>query len=162
MSLLNEQIIESMRDKALAEKDGFFPRFFKSGPGEYGEGDQFLGVTFPDQRKVAKACFKEISLEEVSQLLENPFHEVRLTALILLVYRYQNLKSDSDRLEIVNFYLQHLEFVNNLDLVDSSGHHILGTYYWQKDKSLYYGLADLRDSLLLLILTFEVPKNLKG
>jgi 3-methyladenine DNA glycosylase AlkD len=142
MSLLTEQIIESLRDKAIAEKAEFFPRFFKSGPGEYGEGDQFLGVTVPDQRKVAKACFKEISLKEVSQLLHNPFHEVRLTALMLLVYRYQNLKSDSDREEIVNFYLQHLDFVNNGDLVDSSCHHILGNYYWQKDKNLFYSLAD--------------------
>jgi len=142
MSLLTEQIITSLQDKAIAEKTAFLSGFFKSGPGEYGEGDQFLEVTVPDQRKVAKACFKEISLEEVFQLLQNPFHEVRLTALMLLVYRYQKLKSDSDRGEIVNFYLLHLDFVNNWDFVDCSCHHIIGNYYWQKDKSLFYGLAD--------------------
>jgi 3-methyladenine DNA glycosylase AlkD len=141
MSELTEQIIEALKDKAIPEKAAFFPRFFKSGPGEYGEGDQFFGVKVPDQRKVAKEFFKEISLEELEELLSNPIHEVRLTAVIALVYRYQKTKTEEGRKELVDFYLTHLEFVNNWDLVDTSCHPILGAYYLDKEKSLFYDLA---------------------
>ena len=142
MSLLTEQIKASLADKAIPEKAAFFPRFFKSGPGEYGEGDQFLGVKVPEQRKIAKSVFKEISYAEIEMLIQDVYHEVRLTAIYILVYRYQKLRSDTDRKELVDFYLAHLDYVNNWDLVDSSCHHILGHYYLDKDKKLFYKLAD--------------------
>lgn len=142
MSQLTEQIIEALSDKANPVKAAFFPRFFKSMPGGYGEGDQFLGVIVPEQRKVAKAVFKEINFNEIAELLQNPFHEVRLTAICILEYRYQKLKTDAEQKELVGFYLANLEFVNNWDLVDSSCHHILGHYYQDKEKSLFYELAD--------------------
>ncbi|HSF54781.1 MAG TPA: DNA alkylation repair protein [Algoriphagus sp.] len=145
MSLLTDQIIESLRDKAIPEKAAFLPKFFKAFPGGYGEGDQFLGVIVPDQRKIAKACYREISLDEVSELLQNPFHEVRLTALMILVYRYEKLKSESDQHELVEFYLHHLDWVNNWDLVDTSCHAILGHYYFKREKSLFYHLAGSHD-----------------
>lgn len=142
MSALTEQIIEALKDKAVPEKAAFFPRFFKSGPGEYGEGDQFLGVKVPDQRKVAKQFFKEIRLDELSELLKSPLHEVRLTSLIALVYRYQKTKKEEERKELVDFYLAHLPYVNNWDLVDTSCHAILGAYYLDKEKGLFYDLAE--------------------
>ena len=85
MSIFIEQIIEALKDKAIPSKAEFLPKFFKSFPGGYGEGDQFLGVIVPDQRKIAKTYFRDISLDEVSEILQNPFHEVRLTALMMLV-----------------------------------------------------------------------------
>lgn len=142
MSLLTEQIFESLKDKAIPEKAAFLPKYFKAIPGGYGEGDQFLGVIVPDQRKIAKACFTNISLDEISELLHNPYHEARLTALLMLVYRFEKLKSESERKEIVDFYLDHLQFINNWDLVDSSCYEILGAFYHEKDKSLLYELAD--------------------
>jgi 3-methyladenine DNA glycosylase AlkD len=142
MSLLTEQIIGALKDKAIPEKGEFLPKFFKAFPGGYGEGDQFLGVTVPDQRKIAKACFQDISLDEISELLHNPFHEARLTALKMLVYRFEKLKSESGRKQIADFYLDHLPFINNWDLVDSSCYQILGAFYHKKDKSLFYELAD--------------------
>lgn len=145
MSLLTEQIIESLRDKTVPEKAAFLPKFFKAFPGGYGEGDQFLGVIVPDQRKIAKACHREISLDEISELLQNPFHEVRLTALMILVYRYERLKSEADQHELVEFYLHHLDWVNNWDLVDTSCHAILGHYYFKREKSLFYHLAGSHD-----------------
>jgi 3-methyladenine DNA glycosylase AlkD len=141
MSLLTEQIFESLKDKAIPEKALFLPKFFKSLPGGYGERDQFLGVIVPDQRKIAKACYKEISLDEISDLLQNPFHEVRLTALMMLVYRFEKLKSEEEQKKIVDFYLEHLQFINNWDLVDSSCYQILGAFYHKKDKSLFYEMA---------------------
>lgn len=142
MSLLAEQIKSSLADKGIPEKAAFFHRFFKSGPGEYGEGDQFLGVIVPEQRKVAKAVFKEISYAEIVELLQDVYHEVRLTAAYILVYRYQKLKSEAEQKELVDFYLSQLDSVNNWDLVDSSCHHILGHFYLNKGKSLFYELAD--------------------
>ena len=145
MSLLTEQIIESLRDKAVPEKAAFFPRFFKAGPGEYGEGDLFLGVKVPDQRAIAKQFFKEISLDELSELIQDRYHEVRLTGLIALVYRYEKSKTDADREELANFYLHHLEWVNNWDLVDTSSHAILGHFYLNREKSLFYDLVGSHD-----------------
>ncbi len=78
MSLLTDQIIGELKKKGLPEKAAFLPRFFKTGPGEYGEGDQFLGVTVPEQRKIAKTYFKEVSMKEVSVLLQNAW--VRLNS----------------------------------------------------------------------------------
>lgn len=141
MTLLVEQIKAALADKAIPEKAAFFPRFFKSGPGEYGEGDKFLGVKVPEQRKIAKSAFKEISLKEISTLMKDSYHEVRLTGVLILVYKYQKIKNEEDQKAIVDFYLDHLPWVNNWDLVDSSCHHILGHYYLGRDKSLFYELA---------------------
>lgn len=145
MSFLTEQIIHSLRDKAIPEKAAFLPRFFKTGPGEYGEGDHFLGVTVPAQRAVAKQFYKEISLDDLSELIQNAYHEVRLTALLALVYRYEKCRQDSERQELVNFYLHHLEWVNNWDLVDTSCHAILGHFYYRRKKDLFYDLAGSHD-----------------
>lgn len=142
MSRLTEQIIEALKEKAIPEKASFLPKFFKTGPGEYGEGDLFLGVTVPDQRQIAKQFFKEISLEELTLLIQHPIHEVRLTGLLALVYRYEKTKSELEKKDLVNFYLSQLDFVNNWDLVDSSCHQILGHFYWKKEKALFYELAD--------------------
>ncbi|WP_192347136.1 DNA alkylation repair protein [Algoriphagus sp. Y33] len=142
MSLLTEQIVASLTDNVIPGKAEYFPRFFKSGQGEYGEGDQFLGVTVPVQRKIAKAVYKEISLGEIEELLHNNYHEVRLTALFILVYRYQKLTNEAERKLLVDFYLKNLDCVNNWDLVDSSCHHILGHYYLEKEKALFFALAD--------------------
>ncbi|MEP1085980.1 DNA alkylation repair protein [Algoriphagus sp.] len=142
MSQLAEQIIAALSDKANPIKAAFLPKFFKSMPGGYGEGDQFLGVVVPEQRKVAKAVFEESSLPVISELVKNPYHEVRLTALYMLVYKFQKLKDESEQQKLVDFYLAHLDYVNNWDLVDSSCHRILGHFYLDKEKSIFYGLAD--------------------
>lgn len=157
MTLLVEQIKAALKDKAIPEKAAFSPKFFKSGPGEYGEGDRFLGVKVPDQRKIAKSVFKEISLAEIKTLMHDPYHEVRLTGIMILVYRYEKLKSDEERKELVDFYLDHLQWVNNWDLVDSSCHHILGHYYFNRDKSIFYELASkdhLWDQRVAMISTY--------
>jgi 3-methyladenine DNA glycosylase AlkD len=142
MSHLANQVIEALNKKAVPEKAAFLPRFFKTGPGEYGEGDQFLGVTVPEQRKIAKHFFKDLLLDDYHALLQHPIHEVRLTSLTALVYRYQKSKSESEQTELVDFYLANLDYVNNWDLVDSSCYQILGHFYRQRDKSIFYKLAD--------------------
>ncbi len=135
MSLLKEEIRVPLADKINFVKAAFLSKYFKAIPGGYGEGDLFMGISAPDQRAVAKDFFKEISLAELSELLKDQFHEFRLTALLMLVYTYEKLKEDLARKELVEFYLVHLDGINNWDLVNSSCHKILGPYYFKRDKN---------------------------
>ena len=135
---ISADIKQALEVLSIPEKAEFFPRFFKTGKGEYGEGDQFIGVTVPDQRAVAKEYYKIIALEELSKLLSSKIHEHRLTALLILVYKFEKSKDQSEQKEIVDFYLHHLEYINNWDLVDTSCYKILGRYAFenQEDKVL--------------------------
>jgi 3-methyladenine DNA glycosylase AlkD len=118
-------------------------RFFKTGKGEYGEGDKFLGIRVPALRKVAKK-YRHLNLQEVTKLLKSPFHEIRLLSLFILVAHYEKA-SEHEKREIVNLYLDNTKFINNWDLVDSSAHKILGDYLLSKDKLLLYRLASSTD-----------------
>jgi 3-methyladenine DNA glycosylase AlkD len=108
------------------EKAAFFPRFFKTGPGEYGEGDRFLGVTVPNMRKVAKT-YGDLTLDEIGQLLDSPWHEERFTGLAILVAQYQK-GDDGAKQRAYDFYMAHTARVNNWDLVDSTAEFIVGPY----------------------------------
>ena len=114
-------------------------RFFRTGPGEYGEGDQFIGVTVPEQRKVARR-YRDLPITEVSILLKHPIHECRLTALFILTDRFKR-GSDQEKDTIAELYLQNTRYVNNWDLVDSSAHFILGPWLETRDRSLLDQLA---------------------
>lgn len=138
-----KEIKESLAVLSIPEKAAFFPKFFKTGKGEYGEGDLFLGVKVPDQRAVAKEYYAKISLEELSELLSSPYHEHRLTALIMLISKFEKTKDLSVKEEIIDFYLKHLDFINNWDLVDTSCYKILGRYAFENQKeNLLRALAD--------------------
>lgn len=128
-----------LRALANPEKAALYPRFFKAGPGEYAEGDRFLGVTVPKQREVARN-HRSLALRSVRSLLRDPFHECRLTALLILVLQFERGKG-AEREGIVRFYLEHLDFVNNWDLVDASAHKILGRWLETRDRSVLYELA---------------------
>lgn len=116
-------------------------KFFQVYPGGYGEGDQFIGVTVPNQRIVSKKYYQSITLNELEQLIREPIHEHRLTALFMLVLKFQNSKDESQQKEVVELYLRNLDWVNSWDLVDSSAHLILGPYLMNKDRELLYELA---------------------
>src|SRR3989338_10643461 len=107
--------------------------FFKIGPGEYGEGDIFLGITVQESRKMA-IKYRNLKLNEVEELLKSKIHEERLIALLLLVHNYQN--HEEKRSEIYNFYLKSANnnYINNWDLVDLSSHQIIGNYLLDKDR----------------------------
>ncbi len=136
--------------------------FFKTGKGEYGEGDIFIGITVPEQRKVAKK-YIDIKLKYVEKLLNSKIHEERLTAVLILVEKFQR----SEKLEkekIVKFYLRNTKKVNNWDLVDSSADKILGAYILKKDKQVLYKLAkskNLWERRISIVATFYFIKNNK-
>jgi len=130
-------------------------RFFKTGTGEYGEGDVFIGVAVPDQRKVAKK-YRDLPLGEITKLLKSKVHEHRLTALFILIHQFpQNSK------KIYDTYLKHTKFINNWDLVDSSAHKIVGAYLRDKDKSVLYRLAKshLWDRRIAVLACFDFIAN---
>lgn len=130
------ETLRSLRAYSDEEKKEILPRFFKTGKGQYGEGDRFMGVTVPNTRKVAKSA-AGLSSDVVEMLLESPWHESRLCALLILIEKYRK-----DPETIVTFYLNHTRWVNNWDLVDLSAPYILGDYLVKReDRSILYELA---------------------
>ena len=122
---------KALRSAADPAKVAVCMSFFKTGPGQYGEGDQFLGVTVPKQRVIAKA-HKDLSLSEIQKLLDSPWHEERLTALLILVGQFK--KADvAQQASVYKFYVKNFKRVNNWDLVDSSAHYIVGPFLGDMD-----------------------------
>jgi 3-methyladenine DNA glycosylase AlkD len=117
---------QALSQKARPEKAEFLPHFFKTGKGQYGEGDKFLGVVVPDIRKIAQQ-FEDLPESSLTVLLKSKYHEERLTALLILVSRFQK-ETDFRRKQIYFYYLKHTDRINNWDLVDLSSHEIVGAY----------------------------------
>jgi 3-methyladenine DNA glycosylase AlkD len=134
-------LLKELKKLSDPEKAAFFPRFFKTEKGQYGEGDKFWGITVPQNRSVGKKYHAKISLEELSELLQNPIHEVRLCALFMMVYRFENKKLPDIRQEIYTLYITHTSCINNWDLVDSSAPQIVGGWLEGKKKDLLYRWA---------------------
>ncbi len=128
---------------ASEEKAAVLRRFFKTGPGEYGYGDVFIGLTVPQVRATAKS-FSKAPLPVIAGMLHSPEHEFRLSALLTLVEQYRTSKSESEREEIVQFYLSHTGSINNWDLVDLSAPKIVGLHILRhpEKSALLYSLAD--------------------
>lgn len=138
-----EELKTALSYLAIPEKAEFFPRFFKSGPGQYAEGDVFLGVTVPDQRKIVKEFWQKLDLKEVEFLLSSEIHEHRHVALLSLVEKYQKTHDLIAQKEILDFYLQNRKYINNWDLVDNSCYKILGHYcYENNDNQILVNLSE--------------------
>ena len=131
-----KQQLESLGDPDIAEHS---QRFFKTGPGEYGEGDIFRGIRVPVLRKAAKQ-FKQLALPDTVTLLHSPYHEDRLTALLILVLKYEKGHED-EKQAIYDLYLENTKYINNWDLVDSSAHKIVGPHLYERDRAMLYQLV---------------------
>lgn len=138
MTKVNELIAE-LKSHADPERAKGAARYFKTGKGEYGEGDKFLGLTVPLQRTIARQ-YDALSLIDIQKLLLSPLHELRLTGLFVLNERYSKA-GNSEKKEIVKFYLGNTKNINNWDLVDSSASYILGDYLLDKPKKILLRLA---------------------
>jgi 3-methyladenine DNA glycosylase AlkD len=135
------EILEELKQHARPEKVAILSSFFKTGPGDYAEGDVIWGVSVPDQRKIAYKCYRLVGQDELSSLLRHDVHEVRLTALLMLVQKFEKAKEENEAGGWVDFYLEHRAYVNNWDLVDSSAHKILGPWYFKRNRRPIYDLA---------------------
>ena len=143
------------------KKASFLQRFFKTGPGEYGEGDIFVGLTVPQSRILA-VKYKDLSFLEILELLKSKIHEERLIALLILVHRFK--KNPDEQKKIYNFYLQNTKYINNWDLVDLSSHKIIGEYLLDKPKDILFELArseNLWERRIAMISTFSFIRDRK-
>ncbi len=160
---MNNQVTDiknEMRKLANKEIDERSQRFFKTGKGQYGEGDIFLGIRVPVLRKIAKK-FRRISLAEVSKLLESKFHEERLLSILMLVNLFKSGDEDDQEL-IYELYLDKTKFINNWDIVDISAGNIVGAFLFEKDKAPLYRLVfseNLWERRIAIVATFYFIRN---
>lgn len=134
------QIISALQALGNPEKSKHLSRFFKTGKGQYGEGDLFLGVTVPEQRNIARQ-FGQVELPVIRELISSPWHEVRLTGLLILTGQFTWNKEEAFRQSCVNLYLSMTPYINNWDLVDLTCYKLLGVWLNDKKRDLLYELA---------------------
>jgi 3-methyladenine DNA glycosylase AlkD len=133
-------IRKELRKYRSKEKAKVLRRFFKTGPGEYGEGDVFIGVMVPHQRAVARKFYKGTTVSELLELLKSPVHEERFTSLIMLVRKFTEGLEDEKR-RIYEAYLKNTRYINNWDLVDLTAQYIVGAHLDSRNKEPLYKLA---------------------
>jgi len=155
-------MLNKIKKEILNESDSkrakILQGFFKTGKGEYGEGDIFIGLTVPKSRDIAKKFFN-LELKYVKELLNSKLHEERLIGLLILVYNYPK-----DKKKIFEFYLENINKINNWDLVDLTADKIVGDYLIDKDKDLLYKLVlsnNLWERRISIVSTFNFIKNNK-
>jgi len=154
--------LDELKNIADPERAKNLQWFFKTGKGEYGEGDIFIGITVPRLRQISKK-YQDLNLKDIQKLLESKIHEHRLSALMVLRFKYENKKTEErSRKEIVRFYLSNTKKINNWDLVDLSCHYILGNWLLDKDRSILYKLSiskNLWEKRIAIISTFAFIHN---
>jgi len=158
----SEEVERDLRNLVDFEKANILQRFFKTGKGQYGEGDIFLGVVVPKTRFISKK-YIEISLPEVKNLLYSKIHEERLCALFILVNKFEKAE-EIERKKIFDFYIKNIKKINNWDLVDLSAPKIVGKYLLNKPKKVLYDLSiskNMWERRVAIISTFEFIKNNK-
>ena len=145
---------------ANPEKARILQGFFKTGKEQYGEGDIFLGISVPEQKKVAKK-FKEIELQKLTQFMQSKIHEERLVTLLILVQKFEK-GNEAEKKKVYKFYFDNMQGVNNWDLVDLTAPKIVGAYLAEKDRKVLYKLAksnDLWEKRISVLATFAFIKN---
>ena len=152
------KLLQEITARADASQVEGLSRFFKTGPGQYGEGDKFLGIKVPVTREVVKACWRETTMQDLEECIASEYHEVRLAALLALVEIFAHAKRfpvkpgmtkttscparpGVSQQDCVDFYLAHTDRINNWDLVDLSCYPLLGVWLLDKDRQLLYDLA---------------------
>ena len=155
-----DDIMRRLEELADKKKAQVLQRFFKTGPGEYGEGDLFLGIKVPELRKLAKE-YEGIAIKEAKQLLRSSIHEQRLLALLLLIRKFS--KGDvGARERIYELYIRNTQYINNWDLVDVSAEHVVGAYLMERNKEQLYRLAksaSLWERRISILSTFHYVKH---
>jgi len=160
-----KEIIEDLENLRNPEKAKILSWFFKTWKWEYWEWDKFLWIPVPAQREIAKKYFEKSDLDDIEKLLNSEYHEVRLTALLILCYKYEYItkkKLNDEQKKIIDFYLSHLEYCNNRDLVDLVCYKILWNYLLDKDRKILYKLAEnenIRKQRVAIVSTMTFVKK---
>lgn len=140
--MLREKIVKELKGVSKREKAEMFQRFFKTGKGEYGEGDIFAGITVPEIRNICKRYYKEMSFADIEFFIQHKIHEYRLFGLLTLTYIWK--KADNKE-TIYSLYVRNIKYINNWDLVDLSAPNIVGQYLKEKDRTFLYELIKSND-----------------
>jgi 3-methyladenine DNA glycosylase AlkD len=161
MRPVTKQIMHRLRALGDDQIAAHAKRFFKTGKGEYGEGDRFLGIRVPLIRKCVRE-YRGISLDDTLELLQSPFHEARQLALLILVAKYAAAATDSAAAQIYRSYRRHTPHINNWDLVDCSAEHIVGAHLLFRNRSPIHKLASSRslwERRIAVMATFHFIKR---
>ena len=135
-------LLDKIHEHADPAQVGGLMRFFKTGPGQYGYGDKFLGIKVPVTRSVVKEFWSKVDFDNLEECVTSQYHEVRLAALLSLIEIFNHARKKTDlQKKCVDFYLSHTDRINNWDLVDLSCYPLLGTWLLDKDRTLLYDLA---------------------
>jgi 3-methyladenine DNA glycosylase AlkD len=157
-----QQLIKEIKRHSSRKKSKIYAGFFKTGIGEYSEGDVFLGVPMPEQRKLAQK-YVDLKFGNIKELIYSKYHEHRMIGWLIMVYKYKVAKN-VEKKKIIDFYIKHRHRCNNWDLIDCTADKLLGKHIINRDKSILYSLAK-SDSLwgrrIAIIATFEFIKNKK-
>jgi 3-methyladenine DNA glycosylase AlkD len=139
-----EELKKELLKYSSKEKAKLLSGFFKTEKGEYAEGDIFIGITVPDQRKTAKIFYNKFTLKDIEKLLHSETHEHRMTSLFMLILKYNENKDESLKKEIVDIYIRNKKYINNWDLVDLSAEKIIGDflYNYKKPRDILYDFAE--------------------
>ena len=154
------ELEKDIRKLANSKKAKIYQRFFKTGKGEYGEGDVFLGLTVPQSRKIA-IKYKDLEFDDIKKLLQSKIHEERLIALLILVHNFIR-GSEKEKEKIFNYYLRYTKYVNNWDLVDLSADKIVGQYLLDKSKDILFRLArsnNIWERRISIVSTYQFIKD---
>jgi 3-methyladenine DNA glycosylase AlkD len=159
---MNKELEKKLKEKANPEKAKLLQKFFKTGKGEYGEGDVFLGIVVPEQRGIAKE-FNNLSIKEIQELLDSRIHEKRMIGLFILIKQFERACTENDEdleKQIFEFYLKNAgkNNINNWDLIDLSAPNIVGKYLLDKNKDILYALAksnNLWEKRIAVLATFK-------
>jgi 3-methyladenine DNA glycosylase AlkD len=162
--MLYHDLLNEMNQLKNKDQSIILSRFFKTGKGQYGEGDIFLGIKVPVQRILSKK-YQNLNLNDIEKLISSKIHEHRLTALFILILQYDKYKKEKNKSQnekIIKFYLKNTKYVNNWDLVDLSAPKLLGPYLLDKNRNILYKLAksnSLWDKRIAILSTFTFIKN---
>lgn len=159
---ISHLVKNELRALSVPNKSEAMQRFFKTGKGEYGEGDVFIGVSVPNQRLIAKAYYHDATQKDITNLLDSVYHEERLAAVFILVLKYKADKKKNEHQKWVDLYLKKTNRINNWDLVDSSAHLILGDWLEERDRSLLLKLAESKliwENRISIVSTLHFIRN---
>ena len=162
---MHKEVIEDLKKLKNPDKAMILSRFFKTWEWEYWEWDKFLWIPVPPQREIAKKYYEKCSLDDIEKLLKSEYHEVRMTWFLILCYKYElttKKKLNDEQKKIIDFYLSHLEYSNNWDLVDLVCYKILWNYLLDKDRKVLYELADnknMRKQRVAIVSTMTFVKK---
>ena len=157
-----EYVLELLYKQSCEEHAEVAQRFFKTGKGEYGEGDIFWGIRVPQLRTIAGKVYRELDEQNWLDLMTHEVHEVRLAALFILTHWYEKAKTVEQKEHFANLYIEYRAYVNNWDLVDTSAHKILGDWFWDRDHSLLINWtqsSDLWETRIAVVTTYRFIKR---